>query len=227
MIKISNLKHYFAGNLVLDDINLELNQKQIAIIGANGSGKSTFARMLNGLLEPSSGEVLVDDVSTKKDRKNALRKVGFIFQNPDNQIVYPIVEEDLAFGLKNLKLDKKIISEKISVILEKYNISHLKKRFTYELSGGEKQLIAICGVLLMQPQIIIFDEPTTLLDLKNKHLVAQMINDLKQQVILITHDLDLIKNFDRVIAFDKGKILADDNPKQVISIYKTKMLESL
>ncbi|MCP3659463.1 MAG: ABC transporter ATP-binding protein [Bacteroidetes bacterium] len=224
MIKIKGITHKFDDHIILNNININLNNKKIGIIGDNGSGKSTFAKLLNGLLIPTEGAVFVDDLETSKNGKEIRRKVGFIFQNPDNQIVFPTVEEDLAFGLKNIGLNKKEIENKIDKMLSFYNIEDLKYRRIHELSGGEKQLISIVGVLIMEPKYIIFDEPTSSLDLKNKQKISNIIDNLDQHCIVISHDLDLFSKFDQVIIFDKGNIIKNDKANCSIGFYK-RMIE--
>ncbi len=199
---------------------LELTERRIGLIGANGAGKSTFSRLLNGLLVPSEGEVTIDGLSTRSDGKKVRRKVGFVFQNPDNQIVMPTVGEDLAFGLKNLGFEKQELAEKIDAALAHYSLSGLRDRLTHQLSAGEKQLVAIAGVTVMDPAYIIFDEPTTLLDLGNKKKVMATIDGLSQNVILVSHDLDLLESYDRVICLHDGKVHADGKPDDVIAAYK-------
>ena len=151
------------------------------------------------------------------------RRVGFVFQNPDNQIVYPIVEEDLAFGLRNIGVSGAVLKERIAAELARFNLMHLRNQSAHLLSGGEKQLLAIAGVLVMRPACIVFDEPTTMLDLRNKRMIARFISDIEQQVVMLTHDLDLIMDYDRVIVFDEGRIVADDRPGPATQAYIMRM----
>jgi biotin transport system ATP-binding protein len=223
LINVKNVSHSFADRLVLDGLTLSLGERRIGIIGSNGSGKSTFARLLNGLLLPDTGAVTVDGLDTRKDAKKVRQKVGFVFQNPDNQIVMPLVEEDIAFGMKNRKFDKATIEQKTQEILARYDLTQARQQAAQFLSGGQKQLLAISGVLVMEPEYIVFDEPTTLLDLRNKLRVARAIAELDQTAIVVTHDLDLIADFDRVIAFADGKLLADDVPAVAIQKYREAM----
>jgi biotin transport system ATP-binding protein len=208
---------------ILSDINITANQARIAIIGANGSGKSTFARMLNGLLLPTEGHVEILGLDVQTSVKEIRRQVGFVFQNPDNQIVYPIVSEDIELGLKGLNIPKAERRMMVDEVLKRFNLLDLKSLSSHALSGGEKQMIALSSVLVMEPKIVVMDEPTTLLDLRNKNRVAKIIETLAQSIVLVTHDLDLISNFDRVIVFDDGKIVADDTPKQAVAWYKKQM----
>ncbi|WP_455480978.1 energy-coupling factor ABC transporter ATP-binding protein [Bartonella sp. B12(2025)] len=222
-IKFDKVTQVFGDLCVLRDITVELTERRIAVIGANGSGKSTFARLINGLQLPSKGSVSVDGLDTKRDAKAVKRKIGFVFQNPDNQIVLPLVEEDLSFGLKNLKLSKGEIKERVDEILQRYDLQNFRNHAVHLLSGGQKQLLAISGVVVMNPDYIIFDEPTTLLDLQNKRRITRVIEELSQTAIVVSHDLELLKKFDRVLVFDKGKIVVDDIPFVAIKEYIRRM----
>lgn len=219
MIEIRGVTHRFGERVVLAEVSLKLDERRIAIVGSNGSGKSTFARLLNGLVLPSAGEVLVDGLSTARDSKAIRRRVGFVFQNPDNQIVMPTVAEDLAFGLKNLKLPADQISQRVDAVLTRYGLNEFRDHPAHLLSGGQKQLLAIASVLIMEPEIIVFDEPTTALDHRNKRLVARFIADLPQRVIVVSHDLELLQDFDRMIAFEAGRVVLDGAPGDVAPRY--------
>ncbi|WP_375616762.1 MULTISPECIES: energy-coupling factor ABC transporter ATP-binding protein [unclassified Bartonella] len=223
LIKFDKVTQVFGDLCVLRNITIQLTESRIAVIGANGSGKSTFVRLINGLQLPSHGFVSVDGLDTKRDAKAVKRKVGFVFQNPDNQIVLPLVEEDLSFGLKNLKLNKDEIKKRVDEILQRYELEAFRNHAVHLLSDGQKQLIAISGVVAMKPDYIIFDEPTTLLDLRNKHRVTQVIEELPQTAIVVSHDLEFLKKFDRVLVFDKGEIAIDDVPFVAIKEYIKRM----
>ncbi|WP_375608771.1 MULTISPECIES: energy-coupling factor ABC transporter ATP-binding protein [unclassified Bartonella] len=223
IIKFDKVTQVFDDLCVLRNITVQLTESRIAVIGANGSGKSTFVRLINGLQLPSHGFVSVDGLDTKRDAKAVKRKVGFVFQNPDNQIVLPLVEEDLSFGLKNLKLNKDEIKKRVDEILQRYELEAFRNHAVHLLSDGQKQLIAISGVVAMKPDYIIFDEPTTLLDLRNKHRVTKVIEELPQTAIVVSHDLEFLKNFDRVLVFDKGEIAIDDVPFVAIKEYIKRM----
>jgi biotin transport system ATP-binding protein len=219
LIEIREVTQRFGERVVLAGVNLRLDERRIAIVGSNGSGKSTFARLLNGLVLPSEGEVLVDGVSTARDSKAIRRRVGFVFQNPDNQIVMPTVTEDLAFGLKNLKLPAEQIGQRVEAVLARYGLNDFRDHPAHLLSGGQKQLLAIASVLIMEPEIIVFDEPTTALDHRNKRLIARFIADLPQRVIVVSHDLELLEDFDRMIAFEAGRVVLDGGPRDVAPRY--------
>ena len=223
MIEIQSVRLAYGDRTVLHDISLTLTERRIGIIGANGSGKSSFARLLNGLVLPTSGSVRIDGLDTRSKGKEVRRKVGFVFQNPDNQIVFPTVAEDLAFGMKNLRLPKDEIARKTDAILARYDLSDLRDHPAHLLSGGQKQLLAISGVLVMDPAYLVLDEPTTLLDLRNTRRIAAALDALEQTVILATHDLDLLEGFDRVLVFDEGRIVADDTPAAALPFYVERM----
>lgn len=204
---------------VLRDVDLCLDEHRIAVIGLNGSGKSTLVRLLNGLLLPTRGTVHVDGLSTAKDAKLVRRRVGFVFQNPENQIVMPLVVEDLAFGAKNLGLRGDALTARVETVLERLGISHLRDRESYALSGGEKQLVALASVLVMEPATIVFDEPTTMLDRRNRRRLQTTIDGLDQRAIVVTHDLDLIDDYQRVLVVHEGRIAFDGAPAEAVELY--------
>lgn len=207
--------------IIIDDISCRIENRQTAIIGANGSGKSTFIRLLNGLILPDSGTVTVDSRSTEGKTGNAVRKdIGFMFQNPEHQIIWPMVKEDLAFSLKNHGYDKLQYNERIDAILAKLKISYLKEAMAHELSGGERQLVALAGLLIIEPKWLIFDEPTAMLDLTNELNIKNIIQNLKQQVIVVTHDLEWAKKFERILWIENGRIMGDGTSEIVTQYHQ-------
>lgn len=223
MIELESVTVGYGERTVLRNVNLRLTERRIGIVGRNGSGKSTFARLLNGLLIPNQGQVVVDGLNTRSQGKAIRRLVGFVFQNPDNQIVFPIVEEDIAFGLKNLGFNAERIDPAVDQILDRYGLLDHRTHPSHLLSGGQKQLLAIAGVLVMDPKYIVFDEPTTLLDLFHKRQVCHAIAELDQTVIIATHDLETLAEFDRVIVFEDTRIVADDEPAPALRYYTEMM----
>ncbi|WP_067697114.1 energy-coupling factor ABC transporter ATP-binding protein [Nocardia jejuensis] len=219
MIELEGVSHRFGEREVLRELDLTLSEERIAVIGANGSGKSTFARLLNGLQVPTSGRVRVDGLDTRKQGKAVRRRVGFVFQDPDVQIVMPTVAEDLAFGLKHHGLGKPEIAERVTEVLDDYGLTEFRDHPAHLLSGGQKQLLAIAAVLAVRPDYVIFDEPTTLLDLRNKRRIAALLHRLPQRIVVISHDLDLLGDFDRVLVFDEGRVIADGPPADSIARY--------
>ncbi|MBP2460242.1 MULTISPECIES: energy-coupling factor ABC transporter ATP-binding protein [unclassified Rhizobium] len=210
----------FEGRVTLHPLTVRLTERRIGVIGLNGSGKTTFARMINGLVSPASGNVVVNGFDTKADTDRARAQVGFIFQNPQNQIILPILKEDIALGLTSRKLSKAEIEARTTAILKRFGIGHLADRRSHELSGGELQLAAFASVLVTEPDILIMDEPTNQLDLKNRNLVARTISELPENVIVLTHDLDLIAGFERVLLFDNGRLAGDGNAAEIIAHYR-------
>ncbi|MHA0035822.1 energy-coupling factor ABC transporter ATP-binding protein [Deinococcus sp. PESE-13] len=223
MIELRHVSHHYDERPVLRPLSLTLRERRIGVVGSNGSGKSTFARLLNALLLPAAGQVLVDGLDTRQDPKGVRRKVGFVFQNPDHQIVFPVVEEDLAFGLKSLKLPPAEVEARIGEVLDRYDLGEYRQHPSHLLSGGQKQLLAISGVLVMRPEYVVFDEPTTLLDLRNRNRVAAAIRELPQTAIVVTHDLDLLRDFERVLVFEAGELIADAPPAEALRVYRERM----
>jgi biotin transport system ATP-binding protein len=215
--------HVYGERVVLSDLDLRLSEQRIGIVGANGSGKSTLARLLNGLVVPTSGTVRVDGLDTRTQVRDVRRRVGFVFQDPDAQIVHPTVAEDAAYGLENQGVPAAERTERVAEVLDRYGLAGHADHPAHLLSGGQKQLLAIAGVLVMRPARIVFDEPTTLLDLVNTRRVARVIEELPQQVVVVTHDLDLLEGFDRVLVVDRGRVVDDGPPDTAVAAYRSLM----
>jgi len=222
--ELRGVGHEYGERMVLSGLDLRLTERRIGIVGANGSGKSTFARLLNGLVVPTSGSVRVDGLDTRTQGRAVRRRVGFVFQDPDAQIVHPTVAEDVAYGLENLGVPPAERADRVAEVLDRYGLAGHAEHPAHLLSGGQKQLLAIAGVLVMRPARIVFDEPTTLLDLVNTRRVAQVIEDLEQQVVVVTHDLDLLDGFDRVLVIDEGRLVADAPPDAAVATYRSLMV---
>ncbi|OJF97535.1 energy-coupling factor ABC transporter ATP-binding protein [Pararhizobium antarcticum] len=210
----------FGDRIALHPLTLTLRERRIGIIGLNGSGKTTFARLINGLVKPTSGSVTVNGLDTVTDDKAVLGQAGFIFQNPQNQLILPIVSEDIALGLKGRGLSKAEIEARTQAVLLRFGIGHLGSRRVHELSGGELQLAALASVLVTAPDILIMDEPTNQLDIRNRALVGRTIDGLDEHVIVISHDLDLIADFDRVLLFHEGRLCGDGPPAKMVELYR-------
>ena len=230
MIECRNLIFkYTAGEnqeekIAINDVNLQITEGEfIAILGHNGSGKSTMAKHMNALLIPTDGKMLVNkmDTSDMNNLWNIRETAGMVFQNPDNQLVATIVEEDVAFGPENLGVPPEEIRKRVDEALERVGMSEYKKHAPHLLSGGQKQRIAIAGILAMQPKCIIFDEPTAMLDPSGRKEVLDTIIDLNRNygitVILITHYMDEAAKADRIVVMDKGKLILDGKPRDVFS----------
>lgn len=223
MIRIEGVSHRYGDREVLTDIDLSLVEDRIAVIGANGSGKSTLARLLNGLVVPSAGRVLVDGMDTARDGAGVRRKVAFVFSDPDAQIVMPTVAEDVAFSLRRHGLGKAEVAERVREILGRFELGGHADHPAHLLSSGQKQLLALASVLVTEPEVLICDEPTTLLDLRNSRHVADLLEGLRQQVVLITHDLELLHGWPRILVIDQGRVVADGPAEQSIGHYEALM----
>ena len=219
-IRFDAVQHSYGERTVLAGIDLTLTEARIGIIGANGSGKSTLARMINGLVTPTSGTVTVDGVDTARKGRQVRRKVGFVFTDPDHQIVMPTVSEDIAFSLRRSALSKSARAERVAEVLAEFGLSGHADHPTHLLSGGQKQLLALAAVMVTEPEVIVADEPTTLLDLRNARLMRATLAGLRQQLVVVTHHLDLIDDFDRVIVIDRGGVAADGSPREAIAHYR-------
>lgn len=208
---------------VLHNINLELTERRIGIIGANGSGKSTLARLINGLGSPTSGTVTLDGLDVDKKGAAVRKRVGFIFSDAENQIIMPRVKEDIAFSLRKQRLSRSEKDARVSAALQRFGLSKHAEQSPHTLSGGQKQLLALAAVLVTDPDVIIADEPTTLLDLSNRLRIQEEFRQLEQQLIVVTHDLDLISDFERVICIDNHAVAADGPGAEVIEFYTNLM----
>mgnify|MGYP000917719993 FL=1 len=226
-IEIDRVSHsYGEGPLarrVLRDLDVDLDQSRIGVIGHNGSGKSTFVRMLNALVVPSQGAVRVDGLDTASHARQVRARTGFLFTDPDAQIIMPTVAEDVAFGLRRSGLGKEEIAQRVDQALAHYQLTEHRDHPAHLLSGGQKQLLALAAVLITGPRLIIMDEPTTLLDLRNARRIGRLIDELDQTVVLATHHLDLLAGFERVLVFDEGRLVIDDVPAAAIAGYRALM----
>lgn len=209
----------FADKVALRALTLSLSERRVGVIGLNGSGKTSFARLINGLAKPSSGRVTVDGLDTVTDWKAVLARVGFIFQNPANQIILPIIRDDIAMGPKARGLKGAALDAAVDGALARFGITHLADRRPHELSGGELQLAALAAVTATRPDLVIFDEPTNQLDLKNRARVEAAIRDMPEQAIIISHDLDLVQGLDRVLVFHDGELAFDGAAAPAIARY--------
>ena len=220
-IRFDSVAVSYGDSLILEPFTLTLSEHRIGLIGPNGSGKSTLLRLINGLTEPTTGRVYVDSHAVADHVKEVRRLVGFIFSNADDQIIMPTVAEDIGFSLSRLKLSPQQRAERVDSLLNRVGLSGMGDRAPHSLSGGEKQLLALAAVLATEPTIIVADEPTTLLDLNNRRRLAREFGTVDQQLIVATHDLDLLRDFDRVIYINDHRIAADGSPDQVIATYLT------
>ena len=232
IIKLTNVTFEYDGEhedkKVIENFNLSIERGSFTVIlGHNGSGKSTLAKLLNGLYKPTNGTVTVDGIDTTDEAKEIeiKRRVGIVFQNPDNQLIASIVEEDVAFGPENLGLEPAVIRERVDNALKSVDMYEFAKSTPHRLSGGQKQRIAIAGIIAMQPECIVLDEPTAMLDPKGRREIIKTIEKLNREnnitVVLITHFMEEAENADRVIVMDSGKIILDSDPKSVFTEVET------
>ncbi|MCD6364041.1 MAG: energy-coupling factor transporter ATPase [Synergistetes bacterium] len=219
MIKLLNVKFSYGDKVVFDGINLEIQDGEwIALVGANGSGKSTLAKLLNGILIPTDGDVIVDGLNTRDESSlwEIRKRVGVVFQNPDTQIVASVVEEDIAFGPENLGVPPDEIRKRVDEALEMLRLTRFRSSPTYALSGGQKQKLAIAGILAMKPRYLVVDEPTSMLDPPSREEINSILLDLHNKenltIVYSTHNPDEVLLANRVILLKDGRIIFDGKP---------------
>lgn len=204
---------------ILDAVSATLDERRVAVIGANGSGKSTLLRLVNGLVAPTAGRVEVDGTDVGRDPRAARAKVGFVFTDPLSQLVMPTPAEDVELSLRRTIRDRAARRARALEILDARGVGHVADASIYDISGGERQLVALASVLAVEPSVLVLDEPTTLLDLRNRLGLRRVLADLPQQVLLATHDLDFAADADRVLVVDAGRLVFDGAPDAAIARY--------
>lgn len=217
-IAVEGVSVDFDGRAVLRDVTVDLTAPTVAVIGANGSGKSTFARLLNGLVAPTAGRVTVDGLDTVRDRALVRRRVGFVFANPEAQILMPTPAEDLALSLRGLPRAQAQV--RVRETLAAQGLADHADVPASTLSGGQKQMLALASVLITEPRVIVADEPTTLLDLRNARRIGDLLLAQSAQVVLVTHDLELAARCHTAVLFDEGRVTASGAPQDVIEAYR-------
>lgn len=222
-IEFDDVTHAFTDRPVLRGVTLELTEHRVGIIGANGSGKSTLARMMNGLVTPDSGTVTVNGLDVAKNKRKVRRQVGFIFSDPDRQIIMPTVLEDIELSLTRVTKDKRLRREQALAALADFGLADHADQPSHTLSGGQKQLLALASIMVIGPSILIADEPTTMLDLRNANMLRDVLAGLDEQLVVLTHHLDLLADYDRVLVLDDGRVVADDAPAPAIAHYRRLM----
>ena len=205
---------------ILTATTLALTESRIALIGPNGSGKSTLARLFNGLVTPTSGRVVVDGLDVASEGREVRRRVAFAFTDPAAQLVMPTVVEDVALSLRRTHSDRDERTRAARAVLDRYGLLDLADRSVHSLSGGQRQLLALAGVLATDPDVLVADEPTTLLDLANTRRITDLLFSLPQQLVLVTHDLDVALRCDRALLIDGGQVTADGTPREVVEQYR-------
>lgn len=207
---------------VLRDVSVDLTARTIAVIGENGSGKSTFARLLGGLVRPTSGSISIFGLDAGRHAAQLRRRTALVFSNPDAQIVMPTVAEDVAFSLRADRMPAPEVRERVAAALERFGLTALAERSAHDLSGGQKQLLALCGAFVRRPDLVIADEPTAYLDARNARLVADhLFEDHGHRLLLVTHDLDLAQRCEHAVLFSEGRVAAVGEPAAVVAEYET------
>lgn len=210
----------YGSRIALHPLTLRLEGSRVGVIGLNGSGKTTLARLVNGLTLPSEGSVLVNGINTANEPERARREAGFVFQNPQNQLIMPVVADDIHFGLKARGVAAKEADTRTAAILARFGIADLGRRRVHELSGGELQLAAMASVCALSPRILVLDEPTNQLDLRNRSLVIEAIGKMAEDVVVVTHDLDFAAQLPRLLLFHEGRLAADGPANDIIARYR-------
>ena len=222
-IEIYSASVFYGKERILENLSLSIKEQRVGFIGRNGSGKTTLLRILAGLQELNNGKVLIDGTEVAKKRKEAIKKVGIIFQNPDHQIIFPTVGEELRFGLTQLGLSKNEADLKVIACLKQYDKVDWFERSISTLSQGQKHLVCLLSVLLMKPRVLLLDEPFTGIDIPTHLKLEHYLSSLKQTIIHVSHVPETFENYQRLIWMDEGIIQADGTPKTVIKKYRTAM----
>lgn len=212
---------------ILEPVTGTLPERRVSVIGPNGSGKSTLVRLINGLALPDSGAVRVNGLDTVTDGPAVRRQVGFVFTDPDSQLVMPTVVEDVVLSLRRLGLSTKDRRARALEVLARYRLEHLADVSVHALSGGQKQLLALASVLATEPRILVCDEPTTLLDLRWRHHVDELLDSLDQQTVIVTHDLYAALRADRTLVVDRARVVFDGPPVEAVAFYRSLAGQSL
>jgi len=223
-VVFENVEYHPQGTHVFGPVSLTLPERRIGVVGRNGSGKSSFSRLMAGLIEPNVGKVTVDGVDVLKDRKGALSTVGIIFQNPDHQIIFPTVGEEIEFGLQQMGMSRERASEQAKLVLAYHHRSQWYDRSTHMLSQGQRHFVCLMSVLAMEPKTIVLDEPYAGLDIPTSVLLHQWLETLDQQIIMITHDPEKLKTFDRVLWLEKGLVEKDGPAGEVLDHFSEEMI---
>ena len=213
----------FETHRVIDQITLNVSEQRIGIVGVNGSGKSTLARLISGLIAPISGSNRINDIDIYKDRKAALKTVGIIFQNPDHQIIFPTCIEEISFGLMQQGMTRIEAEERSNEILLQFDRLKWSDQLAHNLSQGQRHFLCLIAVLAMKPDVIILDEPYAGLDLPTSLQLRHELNKLSQQIVMITHNKDILVDFDRILWIDNGKIIKDGSYENVMPDFEEEM----
>ncbi len=222
-ISVQDVAYAVAGKPILHGISLHLNEARIGIIGRNGSGKTTLLRLIAGLIAPSSGQVRLGDMDPAQDRRGVLSRIGILFQNPDHQIIFPTVEEELAFGLRQMGLSTAEATARVQAALSAEGRADWAARSVQTLSQGQRQYLCLLSVLLMAPETILLDEPFAALDLPMQMRLTRRLAALPQRLVVISHDPDAVAACDRVIWLEAGRVARDGAAAEVLAAFRAEM----
>lgn len=222
MLELRSVSLRLADSEVLRDVSVEVDARTVAVIGENGSGKSSFARLIGGLAQPTTGTMRILGLDPRSDAAQLRRRLALVFSNPDAQIVMPTVAEDVAFSLRAERLAGDERKERVSTALERFGLSELAERSSHDLSGGQKQLLALCGAFVRNPELVIADEPTAYLDARNARVVIDhLFRESGHRLIVVTHDMEIARLCEAAILFAGGRIAASGRPEEVIAEYES------
>ncbi len=222
-IAIRDVSVTLGGTPVLTDVSLAGTDRRIAVVGRNGSGKTTLARVIAGLQAVDRGQATIDGADMARDRKAALRKVGILFQNPEHQIIFPTVEEELSFGLVQMGRSRAEAAEEVAAILSRFGRTHWAGAATHALSQGQKQLVCLMAVLAMRPALIVLDEPYSGLDIPTRLQLMRHVDEVEASVVQITHDPGTVRHFDRVVWIDAGRVRMDGPAAEILPVFERQM----
>ncbi|MCA1288414.1 energy-coupling factor ABC transporter ATP-binding protein [Salipiger bermudensis] len=223
MLQLKNVSVKLGGAQALRQISLTARERRIGIVGRNGSGKTTLARAIAGLQSMDEGSAEIAGRDMARDRKTALRAVGILFQNPDHQIIFPTVEEEIAFGLLQLGNSRAEAAREVKTVLARFGKTHWAAASTHELSQGQKQLVCLMAVLAMRPSLIVLDEPYSGLDIPTRMQLTRYVDEVAAAILHITHDPESVRHYDRVIWIDEGAIRADGPSAEVLPEFEAQM----
>ena len=222
-VELRDIGVTLAGRAVLQGVSARLTEPRIGIVGRNGSGKTTLARVIAGLIAPDAGQARIGGIDMAQDRRAALAMVGIIFQNPDHQIIFPTVLEEIAFGLTQQGLRQPRAEGQARDMLARFGKAHWANAATHSLSQGQKQLLCLIAVLAMQPGVIVMDEPFAGLDIPTRLQLMRYLDGIAAQVVMITHDPGQVRGFNRILWLDGGRLIADGPPDQVLPAFEAQM----
>ena len=223
LVSIEAVHLALGGITILRDVTLQTDARRIGIVGRNGSGKTTLARIIAGLVAPDRGKARLAGINVAKDRKAALGIVGVLFQNPDHQIIFPTVEEEIAFGLRQMGKSRPEAARDVAAILARFNKGHWAKASIHQLSQGQRQLVCLMAVLAMQPQVIILDEPFSGLDIPTARHLQRLLDGLEATLIHITHDPSVLKHYGHILWLEQGHLIQQGSPDTVLGAFNDRM----